>query len=219
MRHLQESYQRRLVIVDDEPIIRSLLAQRLGEVGFETHTAPDALSAKRLVAKVDPDALLVDLDLGDGPSGTELISVLAAQNPALGFVLLTNYIPTQAEMKSAPHIAYLSKRDVEGIDRVVAALNSVMRDNSSDQETYLVPDSGPLSLLTARQIAVLGMVAKGLSNSEIARQRGVSVRAVEQTVHRIYSALNIQEDERSSPRVLAARIYSSQLGLRRGKPD
>lgn len=207
------------MIVDDEPIIRSLLAQRLQEVGFETHTASDALSAKRLVQRVDPDALLVDLDLGDGPSGTELISSLAAKNPVLGFVLLTNYTPTAAEMKSAQHIAYLSKRDVEGIDKVVKALNSVMRDNRAEQEAFAVTESGPLSKLTAKQVAVLAMVAKGLSNSEIARQRGVGVRAIEQTIHRIYAALEIQEDERSSPRVLAARIYSTQLGLRRGKPE
>lgn len=210
-------YQRRLIIVDDEPIIRSLLSHRLGEIGFETHSAKDALEAKRMFEKVDPDAMVVDLDLGDGPSGTDLISALSAQNPAVGFVLLTNYIPTPAEMKSAPHVAYLSKREVESIELVVEALNTVMRDDDPRAELFTVQDDSPLATLTTKQLEVLRLVAKGLSNAEIAKQRDLGIRAVEQTVHRIYQALDIGDDEAMSPRVLAARIYSAQMGLRRGK--
>ena len=211
-----QSYQRRLIIVDDEPIIRSLLSHRLGEVGFETHSAKDALEAKRMFKKVDPDAMVVDLDLGDGPSGTDLIAALAAENPAVGFVLLTNYTPTPAEMKSAPHIAYLSKREVESIELVVDALNTVMRDNDPRTEEFQVQSDSPLAKLTGKQLEVLRLVAQGLSNAEIAKQRDLGVRAVEQTVHRIYQALEIGDDESVSPRVLAARIYSAQMGLRRG---
>lgn len=209
-------YQRRLIIVDDEPIIRSLLSHRLGEVGFETHSAKDALEAKRMYKKVDPDAMVVDLDLGDGPSGTDLIAALAAENPAVGFVLLTNYTPTPAEMKSAPHIAYLSKREVESIELVVDALNTVMRDNDPRTEEFQVQSDSPLAKLTSKQLEVLRLVAQGLSNAEIAKQRDLGVRAVEQTVHRVYQALEIGDDESVSPRVLAARIYSAQMGLRRG---
>ena len=214
---MRTSYQRRLIIVDDESIIRSLLAHRLAEVGFDTHSAKDALEAKRMFDKVDPDAMVVDLDLGDGPSGTDLISALSAKNPAVGFVLLTNYTPTPAEMKSAPHIAYLSKREVESIELVVDALNTVMRDNEPRTELFTVQDDSPLAKLTTKQLEVLRLVAKGLSNSEIAKQRDLGIRAVEQTVHRIYQALEIGDDEAMSPRVLAARIYSAQMGLRRGK--
>lgn len=209
-------YQRRLIIVDDEPIIRTLLAHRLGEVGFETHKATDALEAKRMFKKVDPDAMVVDLDLGDGPSGTDLIAALAAENPVVGFVLLTNYTPTPAEMKSAPHIAYLSKREVETIELVVDALNTVMRDNDPRTEEFQVQSDSPLAKLTGKQIEVLRLVAQGLSNAEIAKQRDLGVRAVEQTIHRIYQALEVGDDESVSPRVLAARIYSAQMGLRRG---
>lgn len=213
---MQPAYERKLIIVDDEPIIRSLLAQRLGELGFETHTASDALSAKRMFNKVDPDAMIVDLDLGDGPSGTDLIAAISEQNPAVGFVLLTNYTPTPSEMKSAPHIAYLSKRDVEGVDLVIAALNSVMRDDDPSAELFSPEASGALAALTSKQLEVLELVAKGLSNAEIAKQRNLGVRAVEQTIHRIYLALDIKDDGTTSPRVLAARMFSSEKGLRRG---
>lgn len=211
------SYLRRIVIVDDEPIIRSLLAHRLSGEGFEVFTAASALEAKRVFSKVDPDAMVVDLDLGDGPSGTDLIAALSSANPGVGFLLLTNYTPTPSEMKSAPHIAYLSKRDVESIDLIVEALNTVMRDNDPRTEMFQVQASSSLARLTPKQLEVLRLVAKGLSNTEIAKQRGIGVRAIEQTVHRIYAALEIGDDETTSPRVLASRMYSAQMGLRQGQ--
>lgn len=212
------SYLRRLIIVDDEPIIRTLLSQRLEEEGFEVFTVASALEAKRVFSKVDPDAMVVDLDLGDGPSGTDLIAALSSANPGVGFLLLTNYTPTPSEMKSAPHIAYLSKRDVESIDLIVEALNTVMRDNDPRTDMFQVQASSSLAKLTPKQLEVLRLVAKGLSNAEISKQRGIGVRAVEQTVHRIYVALGIGDDQTASPRVLASRMYSSQMGLRQGKP-
>jgi DNA-binding NarL/FixJ family response regulator len=210
------NYQRRIIIVDDEPIIRTLLSQRLTSEGFEVFTAASALEAKKMFAKVDPDAMVVDLDLGDGPSGTDLIAALSSANAGVGFLLLTNYTPTPSEMKSAPHIAYLSKRAVETIAVLVDALNTVMRDDDPRTELFQVQGGSPLSKLTPKQLQVLKLVAKGHSNAEIARQRDLGVRAVEQTVHRIYQALEIGDDESTSPRVLAARIYSAQMGLRQG---
>lgn len=213
---MMTSYQRRIVIVDDEPIIRTLLSHRLSGEGFEVFTAASALEAKKIFYKVDPDALIVDLDLGDGPSGTDLIAALSAANPGVGFLLLTNYTPTPAEMKAAPQIAYLSKREVESIGLIVEALNTVMRDNDPRTEEFTLQGNSPLSKLTPKQLEVLRLLAKGFSNSEIAKQRELGVRAVEQTVHRIYLALELGDDDSASPRVLAARIYSSQMGLRRG---
>ena len=202
-------------MVDDEPIIRNLIAERLEQSGFQTFTAADALSAKRLVLREDPDALVVDLDLGDGPSGTELISALNALNPALGFVLLTNYTPTAAELRSAKHIEYLNKRDVSDVSLIVDALNRALKDG----QVHSVPDlsSTKLSKLTKRQLEVLRLLARGWTNQQIAQERGVGLRAVEQTVHRIYQALEIGSDGQLSSRVIAARIYSVEMGLRQVK--
>ena len=101
---MTSDFQRRIVVVDDEAIIRTLVSERLEKLGFQSFMAADALSAKKIVLKHDPDALIVDLDLGDGPSGTELISALVEINPSLGFVLLTNYIPAASEMKVAKNL-------------------------------------------------------------------------------------------------------------------
>lgn len=212
------SFVRRVLIVDDEPMIRLLLQERLETMGYEVQSAADALTAKRAVGKFDPDALVVDLDLGDGPTGPELIAALEAINPALGFVLLTNYVPTPGELKAARRLAYLNKRDVEDVQMVAEAVNSVLRlTDGSPAESSAVPADNPLAALTKGQLAILELIAKGLSNSEIARTRSVGIRSVEQAIYRLYKALGINRDGTQNPRAVAARIYSANHGLRQTK--
>ena len=55
----------RLVVVDDEPNIRELLATSLRFAGFEVHAAGDGASALRLVKQVDPDLVVLDVMLPD----------------------------------------------------------------------------------------------------------------------------------------------------------
>jgi len=55
----------RLVVVDDEPNIRELLATSLRFAGFEVHAAADGASALRLVRQVDPDLIVLDVMLPD----------------------------------------------------------------------------------------------------------------------------------------------------------
>ena len=211
---MDQSFIRKVLLVDDEPIITTLLAERLSQLGFETFIATDALSAKKIALKSDPDAVVADLDLGEGPSGIELIAALAAINPALGFVLLTNYTPTASELKAAPKLRYLNKRDVLNIELVVEALESVMTE--SNRPALEIKPSF-LSKLTSGQLEVLGMIAKGFSNQEIALERKVGLRAIEQTISRIYSTLNLSRSSGGSARVAAARIFTIEMGLRGGK--
>jgi len=211
---MDQNFVRTVLLVDDEPIITTLLAERLNQSGFETLVASDALSAKRIALKSDPDAVVVDLDLGDGPSGTELIAALAAINPALGFVLLTNYKPTASELKSAPNMRYLNKREISDINLLIEALDSVL--SKGEQITGEMQPS-LLSKLTAGQLEVLRLISRGLNNQEIALERKVGVRAIEQSVHRIYIALNMNRNSGGSNRVAAARIYALEMGLRGGK--
>ena len=55
----------RLLVVDDEPNIRELLATSLRFAGFEIHTAADGASALRLAREVLPDLVLLDVMLPD----------------------------------------------------------------------------------------------------------------------------------------------------------
>lgn len=135
-------------------------------------------------------------------------------NPALVFVLLTNYVPTAAEMKSARNLRYLNKREVSDISIVVEAIESALRAGESSEAVQQI---GKLAALTSGQLEVLAMLARGLSNREIAIERNVGLRAVEQTIHRIYQTLGLGKDSSTSSRVSAARIYTAEMGLRQSR--
>jgi two-component system OmpR family response regulator len=55
----------RLLVVDDEPNIRELLATSLRFAGFEVHAAADGLSALKLAKDVEPDLVVLDVMLPD----------------------------------------------------------------------------------------------------------------------------------------------------------
>ena len=66
--------------------------------------------------------------------------------------------------------------------------------------------------LTQVQIETLRMVAQGLSNVEIAHQRFVSEKAVEQTISKIAKALGIPVATNQNQRVHSARIFFRLAG-------
>lgn len=208
-------FERVVIVVDDEPILRALIADRLQSLGFEAHAAANATEAKKLVQKVDPDALIVDLDLGAGPSGIELIVALGAKRPDLGFLLLSNFEPTPWEMKSAKKMKFVPKSEILNFTDLVAALEVVLLDSMESQPEHLIAnDPSPLS---KKQVATLSFIAAGMSNAEIARKSEVTISAVEQAIHRIYRKLNLERGDSSSRRVLAAQIYRERYGpSRRG---
>ena len=71
-----EEFQRRILIVEVDVFMGSLMAEALSNQGFRTALAESAVAAKRLVGEFDPDAALVDVNLGDGPNGIEFIRML-----------------------------------------------------------------------------------------------------------------------------------------------
>ena len=61
--------QRRILIVEDDTFIGSLIAGALRSEGFDSLLASSSVDAKQALKKFDPDVVIVDIDLGDGPSG------------------------------------------------------------------------------------------------------------------------------------------------------
>ena len=64
--------RRRLLVVEDDALTASLLAETLVSQGFEVVTAHDVVEALRAVDIFDPDAALIDIALGEGPNGIDL---------------------------------------------------------------------------------------------------------------------------------------------------
>jgi len=78
----------RVLIVDDEPNIRSLLRRALAGGGFDLFEAPDGETAYEILRTVGADVVLSDL-LMPGMKGTDLLRLAKAHDDAVGFIILT----------------------------------------------------------------------------------------------------------------------------------
>lgn len=211
---MTEGKGRRVVVVDDEPMLRTLVADRLVSFGFESWTAADAFEAKKLVANKDPDAVIVDIDLGSGPNGLELIQALTRSYPYLGFVLLTNFATSSWELSVAENVGYVRKRDVTNFITLLTVLEEVLVNAPKNSRSFAASQRDQLDGLSQHQLSVLSMVARGLSNQDIADQQRVSVGAVEQTLKRIYSSLNLDASSNMSKRMTASLMFLRSRGAR-----
>lgn len=66
---MSRDFVRRVLVVEDEALLRALLKSTLATHGFEVDTASDAVSASRMMKAFDPDVMVVDIDLGEGALG------------------------------------------------------------------------------------------------------------------------------------------------------
>ena len=77
-----------VLVVDDEPELRTLLGEYFGRHGFEVRTAPEAASARALVAQAAPDLAILDVNM-PGENGLSLARWLRESHPRIGLVMLT----------------------------------------------------------------------------------------------------------------------------------
>jgi CheY-like chemotaxis protein len=80
--------QPKLLIVDDEPAIRTSISHVLAEVGYHARVAEDGFSALREIRRQMPDILLSDLNM-PGMSGFELLSVVRRRFPAIQAIAMS----------------------------------------------------------------------------------------------------------------------------------
>lgn len=208
-------FDRRVLVVEDDEFVRGLVAHTLTEAGFEVATAGDVLEASRVFKDLDPDALVVDIHLGPGPTGMELAHSLKTRSPGVAILAISNY-PTAASAGISTELpddtAFICKKELTSANVLVDAVEAVLRNSRLDIMGDTDLDS-PLARLTTNQLAVLRLMAEGWSNGDIAEQRGATLRSVEQMCHRIFQRLEVNDDPRKSARVEAVKIYSRVFGI------
>lgn len=209
-------HQRSVLVVEDDALLRELLAVALERHGFSVDTAASASDAKRSFSRGDHDALVLDINLGPGPNGFDLAEVLRQQAPHVAIVFLTN-VPDPRFVGRAPEdvpkgVAYLRKSNLGDVDALIVALDSALRGSGIDGMRQDRDPDRPLASLTRKQIAVLSLVAAGKSNAQIAEERGVSVKAIEDTISRAAQSLGINTQEEGNIRVAAARRFLAASG-------
>jgi len=209
-------FQRRILIVEDDRFVASLLAGALSNEGLATAVAHNATAAKHELDLFDPDLVLVDLDLGAGPTGLDFVMMVARARPDVAAILLSKHpdeVSAGIRVGSLPeHVAYLRKTLVHDTSGLVEAIDDVLRGSPTRWRQDRAA-KGVLDELTQAQRATLHLLAEGLSNAEIARRRRVSVSNVEQRVGEVFKALHLSGNPAVVPRVEAARQYIAAAGL------
>lgn len=74
-RLLSERMTSKILIVEDEPAIQELLRVNLSRAGYEIFQASDVVAAHKLLARIEPDLVLVDWNM-PGQSGLEFVKTL-----------------------------------------------------------------------------------------------------------------------------------------------
>jgi DNA-binding NarL/FixJ family response regulator len=210
-------YKRHVVLVEDEAFLRSLLADYLEQAGFLVTTAATAADARRAIKSVDPDAVVLDIDLGPGPNGLDIGEALLAHSTDISVVYLTALADVrfldQIGRKIHPRAAYLNKTRIEDGSVLVEALESVLQEKDISAYRHDKDGDRPLANLSLTQIQILKMIAEGKTNQQIADLRQRSLSATEGTIARAFTALGIDPASEVNARVLAARTFLTQSGL------
>ncbi|MFM5967620.1 MAG: response regulator transcription factor [Micrococcales bacterium] len=210
-------YKRKIVLVEDDNLTRNILGQHLQNAGFEVVTAANASQAEIICAEFDPDAVVLDVDLGPGPTGFDLADSLRLSSPGIAILFLTHLPDSRFGGRSATSLpegaAYLNKHQLADGSSLVKALDAVLRGLSSRIPRDDQDPGRPLATLSSSQISVLRMIALGMSNSQIAEERGTSTRAVYGLISRAMSSIGSDDDSEGAGRVLAARTYMLAAGI------
>ena len=210
----------RVVVADDNALIREGLAALLGESGIEVVgkcADPDELLAA--VRAHEPDAAVVDVRMPPTHTdeGLQAAREIRADHPGTGVLILSQYVEVGLAMKlvaeSAEGLGYLLKDRVTDVGEFTSALRRVAAGGSAlDPEvvSQLIarerPDD-PVDTLTPREREVLVLMAAGSSNQGIAEKLEISVGVVENHVSSIFEKLGLPSARTESRRVLAVLAF------------
>ncbi|MEY4423685.1 MAG: hypothetical protein RLZZ258_788 [Actinomycetota bacterium] len=208
-------YSRSVVVVEDDNLVRSLIASHLESAGFEVAVAANFTDAMRLIRVVDPDALILDIDLGPGPTGLDIAERVRKSSDEVAIVFLTSLSDPRFAESSLPNnasaTAYLNKHLVSEAKVVVDALEAALIDSVDASQRHDLLQDRPLGSLSRLQIQILRLIAEGKTNQQIADLRGRSLGATESAISRTLKALGIDATADVNARVLATHEYVKKI--------
>ena len=209
----------RVAIADDHPVVREgLVAMLETEPDFQVvGTATTGAEAVALVARTDPDVMLLDLELPE-LDGVGVLRRLVAEGARVRVIVFTVFdtderIIAAVEAGAAGYLLKGAPRaELFAAVRTVAAGGSLLASVASSAVLRRVRGEVPpggLSL-TPREREVLEALARGLGNKQIAAELGVSERTVKFHVSSLFAKLGA--GNRTEAVTIAARAGLVSVG-------
>jgi NarL family two-component system response regulator LiaR len=210
------SEQIRLILADDHSLVRKGVEALLStEEGMTViGSAADGEEAVREVARLNPDVILLDLQM-PRKSGIEAIAEIKEQDPQARILVLTSFSDDEKVFAAikAGAMGYILKD--ASPQELIAAIRNVHEGKSSldpsialkvirelNKPSALPPTSEPL---TERELEILQLLARGLSNQQIAEELVISERTARTHISNILAKLH-----------LANRTQAALYALRQG---
>lgn len=207
----------RVMLVDDDPFTLTMVAAMLRARGCDVVAeAPSAAEGLRAGHEFAPDVAVLDLDLGEGPTGIDVAHRLRAEQPSIGIVVLSTYEEPRLMGYNQPPLPegsiYLVKKTVAEPEMLESAIRMSLLGAEHHPSAVAAPAPHAASGLSDLQIDMMRLVAAGHSNAEIARRRSLSVPAVEKAVARLIKQLGLQASSAQNQRVMIAQVYYQLSG-------
>ncbi|HEY1607336.1 MAG TPA: response regulator transcription factor [Allosphingosinicella sp.] len=200
----------KILVVDDHAVVREGVAAVLREAIADLVVlhASEAQAGIESASIHEPDLVLLDLRM-PGTDGMAALELFGRRHPALPVVILSSS-EEQADVRVAigrGALGYIPKSAPPAT--LVAALRLVMTGEIYVPPFMAVgdgPSAGPsrLDALTARQHEVLGLIAGGAANKQIAYRLGISEKTVKAHVTAILRALNVGSRAAAAAALVAA---------------
>jgi DNA-binding NarL/FixJ family response regulator len=195
----------RVLVVDDHPLFRDGLAGLLATVDdvAVVDAVGDGETAVRRSAELAPDVVLMDLNL-PGMPGLEAIRRIVARTPSPAVLVLT-MVDDDDTVTAALRVGargYLLKGAVQ--EEVLAALRTVAGGGvvfGAGAAQRVLAGDRRIGDLTPRESEVLALVADGRSNTEIARELGLSLKTVQNHVSNVLAKLQVRDRTQAALRM------------------
>jgi DNA-binding NarL/FixJ family response regulator len=209
----------RIVLADDDVLLREGLAGLLGRSGFEVvGQCGSASELLELVREHRPELVIVDIRMPPSQTteGLDAAHQIREEFPETAILVLSAHVQVEQAtdlLGSGERSGYLLKSRVTDVDDFIETLERIVR-GGSVVDPVLVQElvaarrvEDPLDVLSPREREVLSLMAEGRSNAGIAHQLWITDGTVEKHVHSILNKLRLPATAEDQRRVLAVLTF------------